>query len=369
MPRLPRSTRTQRPRRPARDHLGRRITLATGYFRCHRCGLTGHILDEHIGVCGSLSVQAERLVALAAASWSFDRASAHLAEFCGLRVSDDMIRGHSLETGRQMREFQRDGTVLREPFVQAAGGIEFATDGTSVNTLGGWREMRVGIFAKRPAGAAATPEQWDERDLPAPTARVLFGGFWSADQFGPQWRAWAQRLGIVAAADITVLSDGAKWIWRQVEENLPGASGLLDIYHASEHLYATAKVLCGEEGDAAGEWVEDHRQTLLHGGELALRERLQAERKHLRSPRQRQSLSDLLDYLEPHTDHCHYKARLAAGGSIGSGIVEGACKTVVGRRLKQTGARWRLRHAERALALCGLLYGDHWNHFWADRAA
>lgn len=48
-------------------------------------------------------------------------------------------------------------------------------------------------------------------------------------------------------------------------------------------------------------------------------------------------------------------------------MIEGACKTVVGKRLKQTGARWRVRHAEQMTALCGVLYGDHWDAYWKSK--
>ena len=41
--------------------------------------------------------------------------------------------------------------------------------------------MRVGVFAKRPAGEPATPAEWAERQLPAPTARVAFAAIESAD--------------------------------------------------------------------------------------------------------------------------------------------------------------------------------------------
>jgi alkylhydroperoxidase family enzyme len=44
-------------------------------------------------VHGFLSPQARRLACLAAASWSFDRASSLLEELCGLRLSDTTIRG------------------------------------------------------------------------------------------------------------------------------------------------------------------------------------------------------------------------------------------------------------------------------------
>lgn len=60
--------------------------------------------------------------------------------------------------------------------------------------------------------------------------------------------------------------------------------------------------------------------------------------------------------------------RRAAGQSIGSGMIEGACQTVVGKWLKQTGARWRVRHAERMTARRRVLYGDHWDTYWEAKA-
>jgi hypothetical protein len=62
-----------------------------------------------------------------------------------------------------------------------------------------------------------------------------------------------------------------------------------------------------------------------------------------------------------------YAGRLAAGQSIGSGLVEGACKQVIGRRLKQTGARWRIRRANRMATLCCALHCDTWGDYWAHR--
>ena len=61
-------------------------------------------------------------------------------------------------------------------------------------------------------------------------------------------------------------------------------------------------------------------------------------------------------------------ARLAQGRSIGSGLVEGACKQVIGRRLKQTGARWRVRRVERMAALCAVQASGQWAAYWAGAA-
>ena len=61
-------------------------------------------------------------------------------------------------------------------------------------------------------------------------------------------------------------------------------------------------------------------------------------RKPLRSKTKRKSLASLKAYLSSHADHLNYAERLSQGQSIGSGQVEGACKNMIGRRLKQTGA-------------------------------
>lgn len=163
--------------------------------------------------------------------------------------------------------------------------------------------MRLAIFAKRQRGPAATPAQGDDRALPAPAARVLFGGLWTAEQFGPQGRAWAGRLGIRQTQEITVLADGARWIGNQVKRNLPGAAGVLDIYHASEHLYAAAKVVYGEGASEVPAWVEARRQTLWQGGVAALDQELAQTERNLRSSAKRQALAELRVYLAPHGLH------------------------------------------------------------------
>jgi hypothetical protein len=76
---------------------------------CPACGSGCHPRDGWLGLEGFLSPQARRSACLAAASWSFDRASALLEELCGPRVSDTTIRACAVETGRALRARQRDG--------------------------------------------------------------------------------------------------------------------------------------------------------------------------------------------------------------------------------------------------------------------
>jgi hypothetical protein len=138
---------------------------------------------------------------------------------------------------------------------------------------------------------------------------------------------------------------------------LPGAVGVLDSYHAGEHLHAAAVARYGE-GPAAEAWYAARRRTLLESGASALLSELTSEPD---------GVPGLVGYLWPHVGHTPYRERLAEGRSIGSGMVEGACKTAIGRRLKQTGARWRVRRLERMAALCCLHYSDLFDAYWKTK--
>jgi hypothetical protein len=315
-------------------------------------------------VQGFVSPQARKLLSLAGASWSFAGAAGHLAEFCGLRTCDQTIRRVCYEEAGLIADWLHTDPAAGGGFAAAGGDIEFQADGTMVNTWEGWRELRLGVFAKRRRGQPATAARWDARRLPAPHARVLFGGIQTAESFGPRIRRWAGRLGIRAAAAVTVLADGAEWIWNQAAVQLPGAAGLLDIYHAGEHLAACGRELYGEGAAEARAWLDQTRAALLAGGWSALVEQAAAARRQVRSRAKRRALDELEGYFSRQREHLGYAGRLASGQSIGSGLVEGACKQVIGRRLKQTGARWRVRRANRMATLCCTFHGDTWKTYW-----
>lgn len=334
-------------------------------FVCRKCGVGSHPLDERLGIEGSTSRQAQRLLCLAAASWSFDVAARRLQEFCGVSASDNYIREVSQRQAPQMAQWQRESPEALQAFTQAAGEVEFTTDGTTVNTWEGWREMRLGIFAKRRCGPPAVADQWKDRELPACEARIAFAAIEKSDRFGARWGRWVQRLRIRDTSRVSVLADGARWIWEEASMHLAGATEVLDIYHALEHVGATAKALHGEGTGAAQAWSDACRQDLLQTGWPGIRERLEATRAVLTRKTHRQSLKALTSYLKNNRTRLGYPQRLTEGRAIGSGQAEGACKHMIGRRLKQTGARWRVRRVNRMAALCCLMYSDHWDSYWA----
>lgn len=291
----------------------------------------------------------------------------HLLELCGLKVSDTTIRELSQTEGPLMAEFQRRNKDLRDEYKQAAGETEFLTDGVTVNTVDGWQEMKIALFVKRELGEAATPDEWDDRTLPRCQARVAFAAIEASDQFGARWDAWAGRLGIRDYHQISVLADGAKWIWEEVQKHLLGAAGVLDVYHAREHVVATGKLLYGDS-PAATAWSENANCRMLAEGWAGM-ETVFVETRELFAGNAAalKQVEGLRNYLGNHTDHLNYKQRLAEGRPIGSGQIEGACKNCIGRRLKQTGARWRVQRLNRMASVCCLAYSHAWKQYWAAK--
>lgn len=340
------------------------------YRCCVKCQHGGYALDDRLGICGRYSPQARRLISLAAASWSYDLSSERLEELCGLSVSDTSVREIAQETGAQMLEWQRSAPEAVRDFRTATGDVEFTTDGTSVNTTDGWREVKLGIFSKRDRAEPAVPREWCDRTLPKPKTCVAFAAIEASAPFGARWKAWAKRLDIRDTAAVTVLADGAKWIWEEARLNLVSSQGVLDIYHALEHISDTSKTLFGDGTAEANTWTDQLRTTLLERGWEGFEAVWQQTRSQFpESSPQSTALHDLRNYLGNHVGHMHYAARLQEGRSIGSGQIEGACKNLIGRRLKQTAARWRVRRLNRMAGLCAIMYSQQWNEYWHHQSA
>ena len=133
---------------------------------------------------------------------------------------------------------------------------------------------------------------------------------------------------------------------------------------AIEHLADAARTVFGDGSAEASGWLDESRNILVSAGWPGIRAHIAATRKLVRAKRKRTKLDELLNYFSSHVDHLDYASRLRAGRSIGSGLVEGACKNLIGRRLKQCGARWKPRRVNRMAGLCSIMYSQNWINYW-----
>jgi len=123
------------------------ITVTRRYYASRDCDCTQLPWDQWAGIPDGhkMTVQAKRMVTLAGSGCSFDEASTKLRELCHLEVSNDVIRRVCDEEGQQAIGWLKEAPDSAAAMIKAKGEAEFYTDGVQVNTVSGWREMRVSV--------------------------------------------------------------------------------------------------------------------------------------------------------------------------------------------------------------------------------
>jgi len=286
-----------------------------------------------------------------------------LAELSGWGLDEETIRRlcHA-EAARATATRPQRATA--EAFAVAVGDAELHIDAGKVNTQAGWRDVKVAVFARRRRGVPVEAAAWDRRDLPAPSVRSVIAAIEEASSFGERCATEARRLGLTDAAALSVLGDGAEWIWKLSGRHFPGASENLDIYHGVEHVAEAARRVLGEGMPAARAAAERGRQGLLADGYLGVVEWVGTMAACVPAGGDGTALGETLNYFAAHSGRLHYALRLRRGQSIGSGLVEGSIKQLVNRRLKQTGARWKVKHVGPLVELCALANSPEWDAHW-----
>jgi hypothetical protein len=305
------------------------------------------------------------MACLAGARESFAKAQALLAELAGWDLDDEAIRQLCHAEAARARDWQAAAAPAAERLAPAAGAWEVQVDAGKVNTDTGWRDVKVAVFAKRPAGKPAEAATWDERELPRPTARRVLAAVEEAQAFGPRCRAEAERLGLPDSGAVSVLGDGAEWIWNLAEQQFPRARQCLDVYHGAESIATAAKRVFGEGTAEARSQAERGRDQLLADGYFGVMEWVGEVAGVLPAGGDGAALGDMLNYFAGHQGRLQYASRLRRGESIGSGLVEGSIKQLVNKRLKRTGARWKVGHVAPFVELCALVDSPEWNAFWS----
>ncbi len=320
--------------------------------------------DHALGIEGFLTQQATRLLVLAGVEHSFSRAQQVVKEFCGWQVDDEVIRQATHAQARRAATARPDRGDTRR-FANANGVVEVLIDAGKVNTRDGWRDVKIGLFCKREAGAPATPEEWDTRTLPGPTVRTVRAAIEGCDAFGTRLREESDRLGVTTGQDVTVLGDGAEWIWNLASDHWPQAAGVLDVYHALEHVGDAVKGAFGDATEATNAHTRAGRAALVSEGKVGLERWLGGVFALVPSGASTAALLGLAAYMAKHPTRLDYAQRLARGRSIGSGAVEGTIKQEVNLRLKRTGARWRVEHVGPLVELRALSHTPDWQALWA----
>jgi hypothetical protein len=331
------------------------------------CKLPEHVADEPFGLESRYSLGLRRLAVFAAADESYRKGSEALEEFCGLELSYNTVRKLCNEEAPKMEEWCKKSAEVQKEFIDAPGNIEVTMDGTCVNTTGGACEVRVGSASKRKRGHGVLPEKWGSRnrqELPEIETSIAFAAVEDCGEFKKRWHYWRSRLQLGATSDISALGDGAPWIWNIIKEVFGGVRECLDVYHGLEHVSDTGKVLYGEGTEEYKQWQEETTMEFVASGFNEIEKRLNLLEQGKLESKAKESLRLLRGYLENNRERLCYRERLAEGRAIGSGQIEGACKNLIGKRLKQTWAKWKLERVNRMATIRAIRYSNLWKNYW-----
>ena len=369
----------------------KRVQTLLGWIRfersayvCPRCGKTRYPGDEELDVvdtCRSpgLRRQASRL----GAKETFQEVATDLAELAGIHLCRKDAERVAEGEGRRMETWmakERQALRWQEPpppeTPKTIETLYIELDGTGVPMVPGELERRKG---KQPDGAAKTREAkvgcvftqtlLDDEGKPKrdPASTSMVGAIEEAAVFG--WRLYCEavRRGLFYAKQVVVLGDGAQWVKNIAQTHFGMAQFIIDYYHASEHIGG----LCLALFDRDLRRVDDYRTRwtgyLWDGNVEAIVD--EATAMLPKDPSAKKDARTQIGYFQKNKAHMHYADYRQKHLFIGSGVVEAACKHLVGSRLKQSGMEWTVQGANAIIALRSVVLSNRMEEYWEQRAA
>jgi hypothetical protein len=350
-------------------------TLRRGYYECDACKSHACPKDELLHVKDtSFTPGIRRVVSKLASLESFNDASEDMSYLCGIDISTKEVEriaeavGAGIKDGEDRRTeavFSGD-TSLSGASLSAAPiprmYIEF--DGTGIPMTrqelegrAGKHERGVSKTREAKLGCVFTQSGVDKDGNPYrdKNSTTYFGAIECAEDFGRRLYAHALTRGVAQAKEVTVIGDGAKWIWNLADLHFAGATQIVDMFHAKEHIASLVRLTLPDE--ESRKRYQKKCYTLLEKGDI---ETL-IEQFYLlpvADVEQKETLDREAGYFRENAHRMQYATFKAKGMFVGSGIIEAGCKNVIGKRLKQSGMHWSVRGANAIIALrCSILSG------------
>jgi hypothetical protein len=174
---------------------------------------------------------------------------------------------------------------------------------------------------------------------------------------------------------VSVLQDGAPELWNAMDRALTKAEVLeyektIDRFHLDERLGAALQLVEPNEQVRKArfsEWVDalDASDSAINDIQAWLSAQLSGLEAQNDDNRTDKYLEHLV-YLENNRDKMRSASLTGKGLPMGSGLTEGACKSVVGQRTCGSGQRWRPEGIEAVLTLRAIHRSERLPAFWAE---
>jgi hypothetical protein len=354
------------------------VTVTRAWYHCAGCGHGLAPRDAELGITGdTMTPGLARMTARASANEPFAKASVMLAELAGIPVTARRAERHAEADGTaaaaviaERAAAIRDRKIIPLPPAALPDKMYIAIDGTGVPMMTAETAGRPG---KSEDGKARTREvklacvftqtKTDQDGYPVrdPGSSSYLATFAPAAGFGVLMAAEARRRGAACVRQLTILGDGAVWIWNLATGHFPEATQIVDLYHAREHLNDLARQLAFMLGDTSASWLAQRSAELDAGDIEAL---AAAARVFPLAGIKAKERDTALGYFENNAPRMRCNHFRSCGLFAGSGVVEAGCKSVIGQRLKQSGMHWSQPGATGILTLRCQQASGRWDEIW-----
>jgi len=167
---------------------------------------------------------------------------------------------------------------------------------------------------------------------------------------------------------VLFVADGAKCLWDLQGEYFPDAEVCLDWYHVVEKIWKTGKALHRNNREQLEAWVAVQKKRLRRGqlDDVLAELRAILDATPCTGPGNKYRRTVLAKTLAHFTNNAHrmqYQRLRRQDLEIGSGVVEGAVRHLIGVRLDGPGMRWSRDRMEAVLLLRCILINDQWKDF------
>lgn len=355
------------------------FSLDRAYYHCRSCGTGAVPWDEILGLSPQrLTPGAREVICVAGAVDSFgEAADVVLRKLSGLRVSESTVQRTSEATGHDIGTRLAAGETFgaAEPWAWHKDADSKTCAYVSIDLTG--------LGMQGPEGAAAEgrmtavgmvynpvpedPARYARSQARAPQFQARYvSGLGGQASLGEPLRRQAAQVGMNRADRWIALSDAGAGVEEWLRMNFGRVDAvILDFYHVSEHLGDLGRALYPGDESTREAWLDQWSHRLKYeGGEVVL----EALRTLPLDGREtvRKIHGEVVGYFENHVHRMDYPTYRAKGWAIGSGPIESACKTVIGKRMKGGGMRWGEDGADEMSHLRALFASgqNQWDAYW-----
>jgi hypothetical protein len=315
-------------------------------------------------VCGSLyRPELAKQMVWSAGTHTYAEAAESFARLARRQIAPSVIWEQTQRHGQRFKDQldQQQAQVGVERVTLPPAGADHhrplgvSLDGGKMHIRGeGWKEFKAGTVFEvivRPSLDRASGDWVDEVHGVKMSYRAVLG---SVEEFTPALWALAVERQVPQAAELSVVADGADWIWNVADDLFPDGVQIVDWYHATEYLAHSAEALYPQDAQAAQAWQADKRDALFLGHTHKVIE-----------PLARAGLDTQAAYFQKHTRRMQYQEFHEQDRPIGSGTVESGIKRFK-HRLCGAGMRWARPSAQRMLAVRGAVLAHNFDELWAN---